>query len=88
MINAEQGLNNIGTGDTIADVVVAVIDTGSPSKGSRAWNSSEWVEGEYDFVDGDFDATDPSATMEYPNNGSHGTHVATTIEAKNDGKKL
>ena len=88
MINAEQGLNNIGTGDTIADVVVAVIDTGSPSKGSRAWNSSEWVEGEYDFVDGDFDATDPSATMEYPNNGSHGTHVATTIAAKNDGKNI
>ena len=88
MINAEQGLNNIGTGDRVADVVVAVIDTGSPSKGSRAWNSSEWVEGEYDFVSGDFDATDPSATMEYPNNGSHGTHVATTIAAKNDGKNI
>lgn len=88
MINAEQGLNNIGTGDRVADVVVAVIDTGSPSKGSRAWNSSEWVDGEYDFVSGDFDATDPSATMEYPNNGSHGTHVATTIAAKNDGKNI
>ena len=65
MINAEQGLNNIGTGDRVADVVVAVIDTGSPSKGSRAWNSSEWVEGEYDFS-GDFDATDPSQQWNIP----------------------
>ena len=88
MVNAEQGLNNIGTGDSVSDVIVAVIDTGSPTKDSRAWNSSSWVDGEYDFVSNDFDATDPSATMEYPNNGSHGTHVATTIAAKNDGKNI
>ena len=78
-------MNEIGTYD-VANVVVAVIDTGSPTKGSRAWESSTWTNDEYDFVSGDGDATDPSATMEYPSNGSHGTHVATTIAAKNDGK--
>lgn len=87
MVSAEDGLNAIGTYD-VADVVVAVIDTGSPSKGSRAWKSSTWIDGEYDFVSSDFDATDPSATMDYPSNGSHGTHVATTIAAKNDGKNI
>ncbi len=86
-VNAEEGLNEIGTYD-VANVVVAVIDTGSPTKGSRAWESSTWTNDEYDFVSGDGDATDPSATMEYPSNGSHGTHVATTIAAKNDGKNI
>ena len=86
-VKAEEGLNSIGTYD-VANVVVAVIDSGSPTKGSRAWESSNWTNYEYDFVSGDNDATDPSATMEYPSNGSHGTHVATTIAAKNDGKNI
>ena len=86
-VNAEEGLNEIGTYD-VANVVVAVIDTGSPTKGSRAWESSTWTNDEYDFVSGDDDATDPSATMAYPSNGSHGTHVATTIAAKNDGNNI
>jgi hypothetical protein len=88
LINAEQGLTSIGTGADVSDVIVAVIDSGSPSKNSRAWNSSNWVDGEFDFVSNDFDSTDPSATMEYPENGSHGTHVATTIAAKNDKKNI
>ena len=88
LINAEQGLSSIGTGVTVSDVIVAVIDSGSPTKNSRAWNSSNWVDGEYDFVSNDFDATDPSATMEYPENGSHGTHVSSTIAAKNDQKNI
>ena len=88
MVNAEEGLNAIGTADAVRDVVIGVIDSGSPSKSSRAWNSSNWVDGEYDFVSSDFDATDPSATMEYPSNGSHGTHVATTIAAKNNSKNI
>tara|TARA_B100001093_G_scaffold23548_1_gene20876 strand:+ start:2396 stop:5437 length:3042 start_codon:yes stop_codon:yes gene_type:complete len=86
-VKAEEGLNSIGTYD-VKNVVVAVIDTGSPTKGSRAWESSNWTNYEYDFVSNDNDATDPSATMEYPSNGSHGTHVATTIAAKNDGKNI
>ena len=88
LINAEEGLSSIGTAEQVSDVIVAVIDSGSPTKNSRAWNSSNWVDGEYDFVSSDFDATDPSATMEYPENGSHGTHVATTIAAKNDKKNI
>lgn len=86
-VNAEEGLNEIGTYDT-KNVVVAVVDTGSPTVGSRAWESSSWNNNGYDFVDSDNDPTDPSATSAYPNNGSHGTHVATTIAAKNDGKNI
>lgn len=90
LINAEEGLNLIGTGDEVSDVVVAVIDTGSPTKNSRAWDSSSWIDDEYDFVDYDFDATDPAASQDspYQTYGSHGTHVATTIAAKNDGNNM
>jgi len=90
MVNAEEGLNLIGTGDNVADVTVAVIDTGAPTKSSRAWNSSSWADEEYDFVSYDSDATDPAASQKapYQEYGSHGTHVATTIAAKNDGNNI
>ena len=86
-------------GQDTKDVIVAVLDSGAPSKDSLAWINSSFVEDGYDFVrstdssfDGDGidnDPTDPdflpvnsSGNVEY---GSHGSHVATTISAKNDG---
>ena len=77
------------------NVAVAVIDSGSPSKDSSAWNSSNFIDGGYDFVsstsngDGDGfdnDPTDPDAAN--TSLLSHGTHVATTIGAKNDGSNI
>jgi serine protease len=91
-INLEAALNAIG--QEVKDIAVAVVDTGSPSVNSTAWNSSNFIAGGYDFVqsasngDGngiDNDPTDPSSA----NLGSsHGTHVATTIGLKNDGSDL
>ncbi len=99
-IKTKEALDLIGQ-DT-KDVIVAVLDSGAPSKDSLAWINSSFVEDGYDFVrstdssfDGDGidnDPTDPdflpvnsSGNVEY---GSHGSHVATTISAKNDGNEI
>lgn len=101
-INFPEGLSRAGS--ELKDIYVAVIDTGSPTNGSQAWNSSSFVDkGDYDFInsesswngDGDGyddDATDPAACTnvgcEYLNQTSHGTHVGSTIAAKNDNQDI
>ncbi|MDC0172150.1 S8 family serine peptidase [Gammaproteobacteria bacterium] len=89
-INLEAALNAVG--QEVKDVAVAVIDTGSPSVNSDAWNATDFIAGGYDFVastsngDGngiDNDPTDPDASD--ATLVSHGVHVATTIGMKNDG---
>ena len=89
-INLEAALNAVG--QEVKDVAVAVIDTGSPSVNSAAWNSTDFISGGYDFVsstsngDGDGidnDPTDPDASD--ATLVSHGVHVGTTIGMKNDG---
>lgn len=71
------------------DVAVAVTDTGSPNNGSTAWNATEFIAGGYDFVDitngFDGDGYDPDPTDSQAAVDSHGTHVASTIAAKNEG---
>ena len=85
-IGLEAALNAVGQ-DT-KDIVVAVLDTGSPSTSSSAWASSNFIDGGADFYDYDFDPTDPDALSDDLKVTSHGTHVATTIGAKNDGKDI
>lgn len=102
-INFPEGLSRAGS--EVKDIYVAVIDTGSPTKGSQAWNSSSFVDkGDYDFIDRinsyyngdgdgfDDDATDPAACTNadcaYVSQTSHGTHVGSTIAAKNDNKDI
>lgn len=97
-INFEYGLNLAGS--ETKNIYVGIIDTGGPTKNTSAWSTASWLEnGDYDFLtsssngDGDgmdSDATDPSACMDctYKGNGSHGTHVGTTISAKNDGLNI
>ena len=89
-INLEAALNAIG--QEVKNIAVAVIDSGSPTVNSAAWNSTNFISGGYDFVkntsngDGngiDNDPTDPDASLSSGN--SHGTHVATTIGMKNNG---
>ena len=89
-INLESALNAVG--QEVKDVAVAVIDSGSPSVNSGAWNATDFISGGYDFVastsngDGngiDNDPTDPDASD--ATLVSHGVHVATTIGMKNDG---
>ena len=82
-IGLEAALNAVGQ-DT-RDIVVAVLDTGSPSTTSTAWARSDFIAGGADFYDLDFDPTDPDALSDDEKVSSHGTHVATTIAAKNDG---
>ena len=99
LINFPEGIDSAGA--EVKDVIVAVVDTGGPSIGSTAWKTSAFVnKGQYDFVsdvsnagDGDSeddDATDPGAKHDgdYSGNTSHGTHVGTTIAAKNDGRNI
>lgn len=89
-INLASALNGIG--QEVKNIAVAVIDTGSPSVASTAWNATNFISGGYDFVkstsngDGDgidSDPTDPNAAAS--SGSSHGTHVSTTIGLKNDG---
>ena len=89
-INLEAALNAVG--QEVKDVAVAVIDSGSPSVNSDAWNATDFIAGGYDFVastsngDGDGidnDPTDPDASDAAL--VSHGVHVGTTIGMKNDG---
>jgi len=86
-INAEAGLNAVG--QEVKDIVVAVIDTGSPPTNSAAWGATNFISGGIDFVNYDTDPTDIDASLSYVSSGrlvrSHGTHVGSTIGAKNDG---
>ena len=91
-IGMDDVLNTIGS--DVQNVAVAVLDTGSPSIGSTAYSTSNFVEG-YDFVNstrvsGDGDGIDPDPTDPDAAGaaGSHGTHVGTTIAAKNDGNNI
>ena len=89
-INAEAALNTVG--QETKNIVVAVLDTGSPATNSAAWAASNFISGGVDFVNGDFDPTDPLASGFVSQNGrsirSHGTHVGSTIAAKNDGNDI
>ena len=89
-IGLEQVLNAIG--QETQNVAVAVIDSGSPSQTSTAWTTSAFLEGGYDFApasdSSDGDGPDPDPTDHNPASGSHGTHVATTINALNDGNNI
>ena len=83
-VNLEAALNGIG--QTVNDIAVAVIDTGGPTPGSTAWNESNLIDGGFDFMYGDSNSIDYYATSDYTgNDSSHGTHVSTTIAAKNNG---
>ena len=80
------GLDKVlnATGQEVKDVAVAVIDSGSPSTTSSAWTTSHFLDGGFDFIDNDFDPTDSVDVV----SNSHGTHVATTISAANDGNNI
>ena len=88
-ISAEAGLNAVG--QETKNIVVAVLDTGSPPTDSLAWAATDFIDGGIDFISGDTDPTDPDSYASYndPDTGrlvtSHGTHVASTIGSKNDG---
>ena len=88
------GLDTVLTaiGQNVKDVAVAVLDSGSPATTSTAWTTSAFVEGGYDFTpfenSGDGDGYDPDPTDTYAASDSHGTHVATTISALNDGLNI
>ena len=88
-ISAEAGLNAVG--QETKNIVVAVLDTGSPPTTSSAWAATDFIDGGVDFVNGDFDPTDPDASANYVDSEtgrivrSHGVHVASTIGSKNDG---
>ena len=91
-INLESALNGIG--QEVKNIAVAVIDTGSPSVNSVAWNATNFISGGYDFVastsngDGDGIDNDPTDLRALNIGRSHGTHVATTIGLKNDGNNF
>mgnify|MGYP001372655587 CR=1 FL=1 len=91
-INLEAALNGIG--QEVKNIAVAVIDTGSPSVNSVAWNATNFISGGYDFVastsngDGDGIDSDPTDLDAVNLGSSHGTHVASTIGLKNDGNNF
>ena len=88
------GLDSVLTtiGQDVKDVAVAVIDTGSPIITSTAWTTSAFADGGFDFVPftnaGDGDGYDSDPTDSAAASDSHGTHVATTISALNDGLNI
>ena len=85
-IGLETALNVVG--QELKAVGVAVIDTGGPTVNSAAWNSTNFISGGYDFVNSDSNPADPNAELDTATDSSHGTHVATTIGAKNDGNNF
>ena len=83
-VQLEPVLNSLG--QDVKDVAVAVIDSGGPTPNSTAWNESNLIDGGYDFVNGNSNSIDYLATSSYTGQDiSHGTHVSTTIAAKNNG---
>ena len=83
-VQLEPVLNSLG--QDVKDIAVAVIDSGGPTPGSTAWNESNLIDGGYDFVYGNSNSIDYLATSSYTGQDiSHGTHVSTTIAAKNNG---
>lgn len=91
---AQIGLDSVLStiGADVKDVAVAVLDTGSPATTSTAWTTSAFLDGGYDFVPfnnaGDGDGYDSDPTDSEAATDSHGTHVATTISALNDGLNI
>ncbi len=86
-VGLEPVLNALG--QDVKDVAVAVIDTGGPTPNSEAWNESNLIDGGYDFVYGYSNSVDYLATSSYTGDRtSHGTHVSTTIAAKNNGSYM
>ena len=91
---AQIGLDSVLStiGSDVKDVAVAVLDSGSPEVGSTAWNTSAFLTGGFDFVPftnaGDGDGYDSDPTDSEAASDSHGTHVATTISALNDGANI
>ena len=83
-VQLEPVLNSLG--QDVKDIAVAVIDSGGPTPNSTAWNESNLIDGGYDFVYGNSNSIDYLATSSYTGQEiSHGTHVSTTIAAKNNG---
>ncbi len=85
-INLEAGLNALGSKEF--NGVVAVIDDGSPPRNSQAWSAIDFIDEGYDFAGNDNDTTTPLTYTDGISDGYHGTHVASTIAAKNDSKDL
>lgn len=89
-IGLDSALTTIGS--EVKDVAVAVLDTGSPDTSSSAWAQSAFVDGGYDFVPfsnaGDGNGYDADPTDSEAATDSHGTHVATTISALNNGLSI
>ncbi len=91
---AQIGLDSVLTtiGAEVKDVAVAVLDTGSPATISSAWAQSAFAAGGYDFVPfsnaGDGDGYDSDPTDSEAATDSHGTHVASTISALNNGVSI
>ena len=91
---AQIGLDSVLTtiGAEVKDVAVAVLDTGSPATTSSAWAQSAFAAGGYDFVPfsnaGDGDGYDSDPTDSEAATDSHGTHVASTISALNNGVSI
>ena len=91
-INAQIGINQVG--QETKDIVVAVLDSGSPTLNSSAWNATNFISGGADYVGLDYDPTDPDSSSNLIDSQSgkivrsHGTHVASTIGAKNDGNDI
>ena len=55
-IGLESALN--AAGQEAKDIVVAVLDSGSPVTTSTAWTTANFIAGGADFVDNDFDFID------------------------------
>lgn len=92
----------LGSINNTNEVIVAVVDSGSPEVGSRAWNDINFTNDGYDFLTeviyngvvvlsgegGDGDGIDSNPydfrDLDFQSLTSHGTHVASTIAAKNN----
>lgn len=85
-IGLRAALESLNTNQT--NKVVAVIDSGTPPIDSKNYSETAYLQGGYDFVDGD---DDPTASVKDELEGSyyaHGIHVSGIIAAKNDGLTL
>ena len=87
-IGLDQALDLIGQDQK--DIIVAVLDTGSPSASSQAWTTGGFINGGADFtvnsgLSYDNNPTDPNSITGLR---SHGAHVGSTIGALNDGNNI